>query len=280
MNIFLSPIRWIYYGQNESPSKIFRTNFDGIDKRVIINNLPASVFGIGLDVDVQRLYWMEYTTGDLKSAWFNGSDVKTIVSTNAKNKNFDIDIDGDFIFYTSNNKIMKINKSLGQNPTVVHTDTQQIYGVLLCRQDGYTIAAVLNSKCVVIQLVLQLQKQASNGWLESWRSKFSIGFFKVCGESVDVDQSVVDDFKSKLENIVADYTPENVFNADETGLFFKALPDKTLGQKGEACKGGKLAKERITVMLACSSTGEKLPPSVIGKAKKPRCFKNINVNNL
>ncbi|CAG2249892.1 unnamed protein product [Mytilus edulis] len=104
--------------------------------------------------------------------------------------------------------------------------------------------------------------------------------FKASNGCADVDQSVVDDFKSKLENIVGDYTPENVFNADETGLFFKALPDKTLGQKGEACKGGKLAKERITVMLACSSTGEKLPPLVIGKAKKPRCFKNINVNNL
>jgi hypothetical protein len=26
--------------------------------------------------------------------------------------------------------------------------------------------------------------KASNGWLESWRSRFSIGFFKVCGESI------------------------------------------------------------------------------------------------
>ncbi|XP_063410388.1 tigger transposable element-derived protein 6-like, partial [Mytilus trossulus] len=140
---------------------------------------------------------------------------------------------------------------------------------------------IIQEKALELAETLDLTDfKASNGWLESWRSKFSIGFFKVCGESADVDQSVVDDFKSKLENIVGDYTPENVFNADETGLFFKALPDKTLGQKGEACKGGKLAKERITVMLACSSTGEKLPPLVIGKAKKPRCFKNINVNNL
>ncbi|CAC5356722.1 unnamed protein product [Mytilus coruscus] len=80
--------------------------------------------------------------------------------------------------------------------------------------------------------------------------------------------------------LVGDYTPENVFNADETGLLFNALLDKTFGQNGEACKDGKLAKERITVMLAYNSTGEKLLPLVIGKAKKPRCFKNINVNNL
>lgn len=122
--------------------------------------------------------------------------------------------------------------------------------------------------------------KASNGWLESWRSRFSIGFFKVCGESAEVDENVVDDFRSKIGKIVEGYKAEDIFNADETGLFFKALPNKTLAPKGEACKGGKLAKERITVMLACSSTGEKLKPLVIGKAKQPRCFKNINIDNL
>jgi hypothetical protein len=60
-------------------------------------------------------------------------------------------------------------------------------------------------------------------WLDSWRSKFSIGFFKICGESADVDQSVVDDFRSKLGTLVANYKPEDVFNADETGLFFRTL---------------------------------------------------------
>jgi hypothetical protein len=62
---------------------------------------------------------------------------------------------------------------------------------------------------------------------------------------------------------LVNYKPEDVFNADKTGLFFRTLPDKTLGVKGEACKGGKLAKERVTVLLACSSTGEKLKPLVI-----------------
>jgi hypothetical protein len=33
-------------------------------------------------------------------------------------------------------------------------------------------------------------------------------------------------------------------------------------------------------MLASSSTGKKLKPLVIGKAKQPRCFKNINIDNL
>ena len=90
------------------------------------------------------------------------------------------------------------------------------------------------------------------------------------------------DFSKSVEKVlgtlVANYKPEDVFNADKTGLFFRTLPDKTLGVKGEACKGGKLAKEQVTVLLACSSTGEKLKPLVIGKVKNPRCF--INIDNL
>jgi hypothetical protein len=33
-------------------------------------------------------------------------------------------------------------------------------------------------------------------------------------------------------------------------------------------------------MFVCSATGEKLKPLVIGKALKPRCFKNIKVHKL
>lgn len=80
------------------------------------------------DVDVERIFWMAYQTGDLRSAWYNGSDDRTIVNTNATSNNWDID--GDLIFYTSSNQIMKINKSLGQNPTVLHTDTESVYGLL------------------------------------------------------------------------------------------------------------------------------------------------------
>lgn len=32
---------------------------------------------------------------------------------------------------------------------------------------------------------------------------------------------------------------KNVFNADESGLFYRLLPDKTLQFKGEKCHGGK-----------------------------------------
>ena len=47
--------------------------------------------------------------------------------------------------------------------------------------------------------------------------------------------------------------------------------------KGESSKGGKFAKDRLSIMLCCSATGEKLKPLVIGNAARPRAFKQNNV---
>jgi len=69
-----------------------------------------------------------------------------------------------------------------------------------------------------------------------------------------------------------------MFNCDETGLFYRAMPDKSLAQKRDAVKGGKLVKERLTVLFCCSASGEKLEPLVIGKARKPHVFDVVNVS--
>ncbi|XP_033749246.1 tigger transposable element-derived protein 6-like [Pecten maximus] len=140
---------------------------------------------------------------------------------------------------------------------------------------------IVHEKALQFSKELNLEEfKASNGWLESWKNRYSIGYFKVCGESADVDIESVNDYKRRVPSIVAGYHNKDIFNCDETGLFFRALPDKTLAEKRKECKGGKLAKERLTVMMCCSSVGEKLKPLVIGKARKPRCFGNINVDKL
>lgn len=75
---------------------------------------------------------------------------------------------------------------------------------------------------------------------------------------------------SSLKTIFAEYSPSDIFNADETGLFFCLLPDKTLEIKGVDCHGGKNSKERVTVMVCANmSCTEKLPLLAIGKLKKP-----------
>ena len=55
---------------------------------------------------------------------------------------------------------------------------------------------------------------------------------------------------------------------------------KSLCFKGDKCSCGKNSKEYLTVLLCCNIKGEFKQPLVIGKAKKPRCFKNINPKTL
>ena len=68
----------------------------------------------------------------------------------------------------------------------------------------------------------------------------------------------------------------DIYNAVETALFYKLMPNKTLELKGNKCFGGKSSKERITALLCTNSTGtDKLKPLIIGKFGKPRCLKEV-----
>ena len=121
---------------------------------------------------------------------------------------------------------------------------------------------------------------ASNGWLTSWKQRYKIKQFKISGESSDVDPVVISNFKKRIGDIFLKYNPKGIFICDETDLFYHALPDETLAQKWEKVKGDKQSKERMTVLFACSFTGEKLKPVVIGKAQKPRAIMGIDISQL
>jgi hypothetical protein len=105
-------------------------------------------------------------------------------------------------------------------------------------------------------------------------------FNEVCDESGDVCGETVADWVAKLPSIMDGYESKDIENGDETGLFFPALPSKTLCLKGERCSGGKLCKVRLTVFLCGFLCGEIEKPLVIGRAAKPRCFKNIDNQKL
>jgi hypothetical protein len=80
-------------------------------------------------------------------------------------------------------------------------------------------------------------------------------FSSICGESADVCEEAVAEWNEKLCALMDDYEPKDIANCDETGLFFQALPNKTLCLKGEKCSGGKLSKQRLTIFL-CDVTTE------------------------
>ncbi|XP_057336463.1 tigger transposable element-derived protein 4-like [Microplitis mediator] len=117
---------------------------------------------------------------------------------------------------------------------------------------------------------------ASNGWLEGFKKRNDISFKKVAGESKSVDLGVCSQWTKDLPNLLEGYDAEDIYNADETALFYKCLPDKTFIFKGEKCHGGKQSKDRLTVLQCVNMIGtDKLPLLIIGKSKRPRCFKGV-----
>ena len=118
----------------------------------------------------------------------------------------------------------------------------------------------------------------SDGWLSRWKVKHNIIFKREQGEKQSADKVGASDWqKDILPEILERFNPDNIFNADETGLYYRGIPDKGFCQRGQDLPGGKKAMDRITVLLCSNMTGsEKLPPLVIGKSKQPRCFpKNL-----
>ena len=79
--------------------------------------------------------------------------------------------------------------------------------------------------------------QASEGWLSKWKQRNGIQQFKACGERGDVSDEAVTEWKEKIEEICMGYDMKNVFNCDETALFYKALPGATLAMKSEDVVG-------------------------------------------
>ena len=77
-------------------------------------------------------------------------------------------------------------------------------------------------------------------------------------------------YETTLPTLLSQYKLEDIYNADEFGLFYQCLPNKTLHLKSDKCSGGKLSKIRITALTAANAVSSKLPMFAIGKSKNPR----------
>ena len=76
-----------------------------------------------------------------------------------------------------------------------------------------------------------------------------------------------------------DYVPQQVFNCDETGLFWKKMPKRTfITQEEKALLGHKPMKDRLTLLFCANASGDcKITPMLVYHSENPRVFKCNNV---
>ncbi|XP_064468536.1 tigger transposable element-derived protein 6-like [Ornithodoros turicata] len=106
-----------------------------------------------------------------------------------------------------------------------------------------------------------------SGWLQRFKYRYEIVGKAVSGESECANNGDIENWLAEeWPEICAAFSPADIFNADETALFWQMLPNKTLDLRGSTCHRGKMSKVRVSILLAANMDGSvKLPLFVIGK---------------
>lgn len=123
--------------------------------------------------------------------------------------------------------------------------------------------------------------QGSRGYTRKFIQRHSIRFLKITVEKLSNDLAGIDAYVEQFAAIVRKnaLNAAQIFNADECGLYYKCTPDSTFVANNEpSAPGRKGNKERLTFMPCSNADGSfKLPLMMIGKSKRPRALKNIDV---
>ncbi len=119
----------------------------------------------------------------------------------------------------------------------------------------------------------------SSGWLAKFKQWHQIRSHCRFGESGATDTEIIEESLPRIHTILDQYALADIYNMDEIGLFYCMQVDNSLATR--QLKGCKQNKERITITICYNVVGsDKLPLWIIGKSFHPRCFKNINIDNL
>ena len=126
--------------------------------------------------------------------------------------------------------------------------------------------------------------KGSSGWLHKFCRRHGIRTVQLQGESLSANTSAIQPFKCDLFKIIETrgYTKDQIFNADETGLWWRMLPSRSLVSVDERNpKNFKQSKARVTILACANASGScRLLLTFIHKSSKPRCFKHTNMESL
>ena len=138
----------------------------------------------------------------------------------------------------------------------------------------------------------------SDGWLTRFKARTGLKQFKRHGDAASADLETVKRERKRIQELIDKYgyKLQDIFNMDETGLFYAYVPYEFLslhalifrdrmpldrGLSDKKHSGVKGRKVRLTYAFTYNADGsEKLSPIIIGKAKKPQAFQKKSGKQL
>ena len=104
---------------------------------------------------------------------------------------------------------------------------------------------------------------------ENFKKRYGIKSRLLHGESEGIDSEKEQLARKKLRKETSSYLPDNIFNADKTGLFFRMVPRRTLALNTEHSFGSKKDKERVTILIITKIAGTYKKQLTVICNKKP-----------
>ncbi|KAJ5256574.1 hypothetical protein N7478_012678 [Penicillium angulare] len=118
----------------------------------------------------------------------------------------------------------------------------------------------------------------SDGWLTRFKKRHNRRYHTFHGEAASVPSSVHDQMK-EIRTICDQYKPSEIYTMDETGLFWRQMPNGGLSDRKIAGKNKN--KTRISLIVATNADGsDRMPLWLIGSAKTPRALRTTNFQAL
>ncbi|XP_068629722.1 tigger transposable element-derived protein 1-like [Battus philenor] len=123
--------------------------------------------------------------------------------------------------------------------------------------------------------------EASQGWFERFKVRANLNSIALKGEAARADITAAERYPTELKPLIHEggYDSKQV---DETGLFWKHLPYRTLIAKTEkSAPGFKASKDGLTLLLGGNANGDfKFKPLLIYQSENPRAMKGCSMNLL
>lgn len=161
----------------------------------------------------------------------------------------------------------QIQKRMPITHLIIQTKARDIFDTLKEREGGQSTETFV----------------ASYGWFQRFRKRFNLHNCSFSGEltSSDVDEAkkFVDEFYETI--VKGNYLPEQLFNVDETTLFWKKMPERSyIHKEAEILSGFKSFKDRLVLLLGGNAAGFKLKPFIIYRSENPSISKHISKEKL
>ncbi|CAG8623907.1 3730_t:CDS:2, partial [Acaulospora morrowiae] len=101
----------------------------------------------------------------------------------------------------------------------------------------------------------------SQGWLSHFKKRYNIRSITKPGEANSAPLYDLPQFRNDLQNLLMEWDLNDVYNCDETGLFWRMEPSKTLSI--HPLKGTKQTKDRVNAYDESVASGKPITPLTI-----------------